>query len=313
MRGAESYRTLGNTKLAPSGELAARELVHELSEFLSRKFPQIYRVHRKKPVPQAFGWYGEGEIERIEIMPLGVTYDLDCDDPMMVSGLLIQDDIAVMLEGEGGKYYFQAGAVCTAGFWRMKDKLGLPLEEIHLSGHVPQYKEKLQTSMNRFFQKMKVDRPVLRNNFFFQIVQESVNQRSVDNLDPEELAWSDTTNGPEDAWDHGNQRPDVMIKNPTVKNIRFRTERQSLRRLPRSGAIVFTVRTYLEPVTEIAKEPGVPGRLASAINSMGPDVLGYKGAHLWKDALLPYLEEQHQEQVAAGMVTELDWEHNYPY
>ena len=43
-----------------------------------------------------------------------------------------------MVEGKDGRYYFQAGAICTAGFWRLKDKIGLPLEEIHLRGNVPQ-------------------------------------------------------------------------------------------------------------------------------------------------------------------------------
>ena len=68
----------------------AKELVHELSEYLSRKFPQTYRAHRKKPRGQDFGWYGQGEIDRIEIVPLKATYYLDIDDPMMVSGLLYE-------------------------------------------------------------------------------------------------------------------------------------------------------------------------------------------------------------------------------
>jgi hypothetical protein len=31
--------------------------------------------------------------------------------------------------------------------------------------------------------------------------------------------------------------------------------RQTLRRLPRSGAILFTIRTYFEPMTKLAQEP----------------------------------------------------------
>lgn len=42
-----------------------------------------------------------------------------------------------MIEGSDGQYYFQAGAICLAGFWRMEDKLGMSLENIHLSGNVP--------------------------------------------------------------------------------------------------------------------------------------------------------------------------------
>lgn len=45
-----------------------------------------------------------------------------------------------MLEGNDTRYYFQAGSICTAGFWRMKDKIGHPLERIHDGGRVPQCK-----------------------------------------------------------------------------------------------------------------------------------------------------------------------------
>ena len=58
----------------------------------------------------------------------------------------------------------------------------------------------------------------------------------------------------------------------SAEDIRFRTERQSLRRLPRSGAIVFTIRTYVAGIVDLAKEPGVPGRMASAIRSWPEEV-----------------------------------------
>ena len=43
-----------------------------------------------------------------------------------------------MIEGDDGRYYFQAGAICVGGFWRMQDKIGLPLDAIHNEGNVPQ-------------------------------------------------------------------------------------------------------------------------------------------------------------------------------
>ncbi|KZT40124.1 hypothetical protein SISSUDRAFT_1044744 [Sistotremastrum suecicum HHB10207 ss-3] len=271
-KGTDAVRTLPARDGVPSGALAAKELVHELSEYLSRRYPHVYRVERKPAQKDDFGWYNEGEIKTIEIIPIGVTYDLERDDPMTISGLLIQDDLALMLEGKDGRYYFQAGSVCTPGFWRIKDKIGLPLDEIHTRGNVPQYESKLQNSLAKFFQKMRVDKPVTRNNYFFQIVHDQSDERRVDSIDPDELAWSETTNGDEDAWDHSNQRADPTPPATKPENVRFRTERQSLRRLPRSGAIVFTVRTYLEPIVKLAQEPGVPGRMAAAIRSWPPDV-----------------------------------------
>ena len=42
-----------------------------------------------------------------------------------------------MIEGNDSQYYFQGGAICVPGFWRMRDKIGRPLDEIHTSGNVP--------------------------------------------------------------------------------------------------------------------------------------------------------------------------------
>jgi hypothetical protein len=74
-----------------------------------------------------------------------------------------------------------------------------------------------------------------------------------------------------------------------------------LSRLPKSGGVVFTIRTYFHPITEICKEPYVPGRLASAVRSWGDDVSKYKGKDRYGDVLLEYLDAKHEEQVRGGL------------
>ena len=62
------------------------------------------------------------------------------------------------------------------------------------------------------------------------------------------------------------------------------------------------------------KEPGVPGRLASAVRSWGDDVAQYKGRERWQDVLLEYLDEKHQEQQEQGLtVDNEDREGKYPF
>ena len=115
--------------------------------------------------------------------------------------------------------------------------------------------------MNRFFSKMTVDKPIVRNNYFFQIVRTADDPARLRSIDPDELAWSDTTNGDEDAFVHrtrgvdGEESEDAheeelslrekkqSLATDSAERIRLRTERQSLRRLPRSGAVVFTIRS----------------------------------------------------------------------
>ena len=79
--------------------------------------------------------------------------------------------------------------------------------------------------------------------------------------------------------------------------------------------MVFTIRTYFEPVTEVVAEPYVPGRLASAVRSWGEDVARYKGRERYGEVLLEYLDRKHREQVAAGLEVEGGDEEGkkYPY
>lgn len=138
--------------------------------------------------------------------------------------------------------------------------------------------EKLEMSMERFFVKLAVDKPVVRNNYFVQVVPEGGDSG-------EELAWSTLTLGPEDAYRHDRARSKRGVR---AEGLRLRTERQTLRRLPLSGAIVFTIRTYMVRVDEIRGEEG--RRLASAVVSWPEDVGSYKGRDVFLKELLEMTE-----------------------
>lgn len=85
-------------------------------------------------------------------------------------------------------------------------------------------------------------------------------------------------------------------------------------RLPRSGGVVFTIRTYFLPITQICEEPYVPGRLASAVRSWGDDVSKYKGKERYQEVLLEYLDRKHEEQVKNGLdLAKEDEVRTYPF
>lgn len=218
------------------------------------------------------------------------------EDPMQMCARLVQDDLALMFEKPDGQYYLLAGSILLAGFWRLTDKFGMSLSEIHTSGDVPGFKSKLEKGMMNLFRRMKPSELVGRNNYFIQ----------VDNS----LPWSVSIGSEDEAAPTWNN----VSKSDAVDRHHFRSERQTLRRLPRSGAILFTIRTYFELVTTIAAEPYVPGRLASALRSWGPDVAVYKGREAYQDALLAYLDQKHAEQVAGGLDVEREEEvRKYPF
>ncbi|GAA5902050.1 hypothetical protein JCM8208_006673 [Rhodotorula glutinis] len=315
----------------PGHHAHALETLVEIASFLSLRFPKLFTVSRTPYVAADSSTHGDsaagagaGAVKVIHNLVTGDVWDLEAIEreegpewnPMRVAGHLLPDDLAVMVEDENGEYRFQAGSICTAGFWRLKDKIGLTLDDIHLKGAVPNYADKYQRSMNRFFSNLREDKLVERNNYFFQV--------------DEHLSWSEMTNGTEAIYDHFHKVPQAdlvdnaqNVVHPTAatsaSGVWFRTERQTLRRLPKTRAILFTVRTYLIPVTQLADEPGVPGRMASGIRSWPQgdrSVTWYKGGELFNPVLLPFLDKKHEEQVAAGVVQLNDkgtTDEKYPY
>ncbi|EDN96444.1 hypothetical protein SS1G_01370 [Sclerotinia sclerotiorum 1980 UF-70] len=279
-RGARSCYT------DPSAFDGAVELLEELCAYLPERYPTLYRR-----TPVGMDNLLTNESFNIVERPLA-------EDPMQMAARFTQDDLAIMFEKEDGQYYLLAGAILLAGFWRLEDKLGMPLSEIHTSGDVPGYKEKLEKGMMNFFRRVQPNAPVQRNNYFIQV--------------DDQLAWSSSI-GPEDG-EPGSVSWDTAEKNRAVEHHWFRSERQTLRRLPRSGGVVFTIRTYFHPITEICEELYVPGRLASAVRSWGDDVSKYKGKEKYGEVLLEYLDKKHEEQVEAGLDVEKEEEvRAYPY
>ena len=84
-------------------------------------------------------------------------------DTLRVMGGLIEDDLLFLMPSNDGDGYALRGFVtCFPNGFNTSSKLGLKLRDIHKP--VPQYKEKLEKSMDRFFQKLVVGRFIKRAN-----------------------------------------------------------------------------------------------------------------------------------------------------
>lgn len=282
-RGSKCCRTDSDPRVVDG----AVELFEELSAYLSERYPSMFKKTEVGVDNVITG-------EKFNIKER--TMNGNKEDPMQLCARLIQDDLAIMFEGEDGQYYLRAAAILLAGFWRLEDKWGMPLSEIHTSGDVPGFKQKLEKGMMNFFRRVKPDGPVLRNNYFLQVDDDLAWSQSIGSEDSEGIGWF------------------TAEKNKAIEHHYFRSERQSLRRLPRSGGVVFTIRTYFHPITEIAEEPYVPGRLADAVRSWGDDVAKYKGRDRYGEVLLDYLDKKHEEQLANGLdVSKEDEVRQYPW
>ena len=78
----------------------------------------------------------------------------------------------------------------------------------------------------------------------------------------------------------------------TGRDLVFRAEYQTLRKLPKTNCIAFSIRTYqryLEDLPDTDREG-----LIKAIEGLDRDMANYKGAELWRDAALKYLSRNKQ-------------------
>lgn len=190
----------------------------------------------------------------------------------------IEEDVVILLKGKGtsppeDEYYFKGGVFAFAAGFNPQTKINTPLSSIHKP--VPGYESKLKVSMNRFFNRLGVGQFVTRSNFSIQT---------------HNLYYVDDRN-------KGHNRPADEVVVPLEEKeldfdnqVFYRSERQTLSRLPESQAVVFTIRTYLQPLSELkAHGEEVSHRLVGAINGLPEDIFLYKNAREWSDAIKSYL------------------------
>lgn len=191
----------------------------------------------------------------------GARHAVDAERPLEVVGRLVPEDVCLLADGPGG-YRLVAAVLCFPSHWRLADKLGRSLDLIH--GPVPGFERQLAPAVNRFFAGIHVERPVWRLNWSLHDTAELF-------LPPDHRDAS-----PSFADGHGWW---------------LRVERQTLRRLPESGAVVFTIRTYVEPLSDVVREPCAASALAARIREMPEPALLYKALAPVRAPLLAWLDQ----------------------
>lgn len=234
----------------PEAAAASSELRDLLAAHLTRVFPERFRMEGRE----------------LTTLASGARFALDdALHPLDLGGRLVQEDLCLMQPGPDG-YRLTAASLCFPTRWRLHDKLGRPMAEIHQP--VPFYREKLARPVDRFFERMKPDKPVWRLN------------------------WS-LTDDPELFQPSGHNRTavDLGITPDTAgERIFFRVERQTLLRLPDSGAICFGIRVYQNPLSDLEGDPPLAARLAAAVRQLPEEVLYYKSIKVFGRPLLSYLD-----------------------
>ena len=132
----ELYRKHGKSVLQwlPGSELACKELMEMVVQFICARYPRHFELSADR--------------SRLENRILGTTTVFAEKHPLIVLLDNVPEDFGIVLRHpETGLYHFRAGAICSALGWNVATKIGLKLHGIH--EHIPDYKEKMQFSMDR--------------------------------------------------------------------------------------------------------------------------------------------------------------------
>jgi hypothetical protein len=130
----------------PAGRPGAEETLDLLIEHLPIRFPDVY------------GARPDGLTDRQR----GIVVRRDAGHPIVVAGRLVQEDLCIMTRTDDGRWVLSAASLCFPSRWRLADKIGRDLGDIH--GPVP-YTPRPSAPVDRFFERITPDNPVWRTNW----------------------------------------------------------------------------------------------------------------------------------------------------
>lgn len=167
------------------------------------------------------------------------------EHPIVQASRLVQEDLCLLVKDDAWR--LRAACVCFPSRWLLASKINTTLDEIHRP--VPGYGDELARPTNGFFDRLSPERSFWRLNWTL--------------LDSPAL-FQPTTARAAPSGD--------------LADWYFRVERQTLRQLPQSRVIVFTIRTYVTSAATLSERDDqfVP-TLLHALDTAPSSTQAYKG------------------------------------
>jgi len=185
--------------------------------------------------------------------------------PLDLAGRLVQEDLLLLQPSPSG-YILAAASLCFPLRWRLSEKIGRNLAQIHAP--VPGYEKKLKSPVDGLFERLKFEHPSWRMNWSIVDTPELF-------LPPSQTTDLDT----------------IINKENAGEKLFLRRERQTLRRLSQSQDILFTVHSYVDPLKSFENDPSMAAKLAQAIQQIPTEMQSYKNLLPIREALLGYLNQ----------------------
>jgi hypothetical protein len=193
--------------------------------------------------------------------PDGRRVTLAGTEPLATAARLVQEDLCLLEAGAGERLHLTGACLCFPSRWRLGEKLGHPMLDIHAP--VPGLNPKLGATIDRFLSGLKSGVIYTRTN------------------------WSLTT---DPALFQPEARPHAPVTPETAgERVFYRVERQTLRRLADSGAVVFGIRVHQHSLAAFSALPAMRRALADAVAGLDPSLIAYKSMGGIRDAVIEYL------------------------
>ncbi|MCA0919682.1 heme-dependent oxidative N-demethylase family protein [Pseudooceanicola nanhaiensis] len=213
-----------------AGQMALRE------ELLSTRRDDVLRLSdRARPAADELlelvldflkGDPGYSRTGEVMTRPDGVAVTIDRADPMGTLGLLVQEDFCLLEKAPDEEEHVLTGAVlCFPASWTLAEKFLHPMIRIHKP--VAVYDENIAKRVQRLFDGVQVGKPLWRYNY--------LHHGNPSLYQPQSESRKDYANY--------SKAPQTYI----------RSERQTMRRLPQTRAVVFGIHTFILRRAEAAE------------------------------------------------------------
>ena len=186
-------------------------------------------------------------------------------DPLELAGRLVQEDLCI-IDAAGPAPVLSAAILCAPSRWRLHDKIGRPLADVH--EHVPLYAERLSGPVDRFMGALRPGKLAERVNWSV------VDDGALFQTGGRHRVAHDARITPENAADW----------------LFLRVERQTLVRLPRSFNVLFAIHVHSYKLARGLAGPGAAAELAAAVTALPDSLATYKSLPAFRTALLACLD-----------------------
>ena len=196
----------------------------------------------------------------IELLETGRTISRSGEPALLNAARLVQEDLVLMRPAPDG-YRLAAAALCFPSSWSLAQKFGQSMSGIH--DGVPGFNgSRMGQMVARIFDNLKAGQLLCRFNWSLY---------------------------PDGALHHPEPRQLQLAANENaLARLFLRVERQTLRRLPGSGDILFTIKIHHDPLAALAGQADrarIADGLRRQLLALDTDQLAYKGLAETRDVL----------------------------